>query len=300
MATRAEIDATYNYMDEVWRLSLGEHADISGAMYDGDFTKSLEQAQRDKHDYILEHTKFKPGSKVLDIGCGWGPFLRRVADRGGHGIGITLSSKQAAACQRNGLEVHIYDWKNLTAETYGRFDCISSVGAFEHFCSEQEHLEGKQEIIYQRFFEICHDLLPKDGRMFLQTMTWGKKVPDSASITLDAKKGSDAYILGVIRKYYPGSWLPVGLDQIASTASPLFKIISANSGRLDYIETVTQWGKRINRMSVRKLVALVRTSRYFLTDRDFRYKVENVMHSYNQECFRRELMDHQRIVLERL
>jgi cyclopropane fatty-acyl-phospholipid synthase-like methyltransferase len=49
MATRAEIEETYNYMDEIFRESFGEHADLSCAFFDGDLGKTLEQAQRDKH-----------------------------------------------------------------------------------------------------------------------------------------------------------------------------------------------------------------------------------------------------------
>ena len=71
MATQTEIADTYDYMDEIFRLSLGESADITGAMYNGDFSLTLEQAQKQKHEYILNGINFKPGDKVLDIGCGW-------------------------------------------------------------------------------------------------------------------------------------------------------------------------------------------------------------------------------------
>jgi cyclopropane-fatty-acyl-phospholipid synthase len=130
-------------------------------------------------------------------------------------------------------------------------------------------------------------------------MTWGMRVPESASITLNAPRGSDDYILAFIRKFYPGSWLPAGLDQIARTSGTYFKIISTKNGRKDYIETISQWGKRLNQFSVPKMLAVARTTKYLLSDKDFRYKLENIVRGYNQECFKRELMDHQRIVLER-
>src|SRR6266704_2657599 len=88
MATREEIEATYNYMDEVFRVSLGEHGDVTCALYNGDFTKTLKQAQQDKHDYILDAIHFNSGSRVLDIGCGWGPMLKAVKERGGLAIGL--------------------------------------------------------------------------------------------------------------------------------------------------------------------------------------------------------------------
>ena len=299
MATQEQIEATYNYMDELWRLSLGENADITGAMYDGNFSKTLEQAQQDKHEYILEHTNFKPGYRVLDIGCGWGGLLKTVKERGGHGIGVTLSTKQAQACKRSSLDVYVMDWKNMSLDTFGEFDCVASVGAFEHFCSEDEYLKGEQEQIYKRFFKLCYDLMPKDRRMFLQTMSWGKRVLDPKSITLDAPRGSDEYLLAVIRKFYPGSWLPLGVEQLAKTAGDYFEVISINNGRRDYIETMSQWGKNIRQISLSKILAAFRMSKYMVTDKDFRYRLETIWGSYNQECFKRELMDHHRVILER-
>jgi cyclopropane-fatty-acyl-phospholipid synthase len=300
MANQRQIEMTYDYMDEIWRLSLGENADITGAMYNGDYTKSLERAQRDKHDYALNQTMFVPGWKVLDIGCGWGGALKYVREKGGHGIGLTLSTKQAQACALSGLNVYLLDWKTISVDTFGRVDIVVCIGAFEHFCSEQEYLAGKQEQIYARFFKLCHDLLPDNRRLFLQTMTWGKRVPKPESITLSATKGSDQYILAVIRKFYPGSWLPSGVEQIAKSAGKYFEVISVNNGRADYIETMSQWGKRLRKPSLRKMAAALRLTKNAVRDKDFRYRAESLWRSYNQECFKRQLMDHQRIVLRRL
>ena len=52
MADRADLEFTYSLIDRIFRLSLGELADFSGAKYDGDFSLSLEQAQRRKHEYV--------------------------------------------------------------------------------------------------------------------------------------------------------------------------------------------------------------------------------------------------------
>lgn len=98
MAGREEIDFTYSLTDRVFRLSLGELADFSGAKYDGDFSLSLEQAQARKHEYVAEQIAIKPGRRVLDLGCGWGPLLDFIRSRGATGLGVTLSSAQQAAC----------------------------------------------------------------------------------------------------------------------------------------------------------------------------------------------------------
>ena len=62
-------------------------ADFSGAKYDGDFSLSLEQAQRRKHEYVAEQLGIGPGRRVLDLGCGWGGLLDYIRGRGGIGVG---------------------------------------------------------------------------------------------------------------------------------------------------------------------------------------------------------------------
>src|SRR3954454_22589590 len=107
MADRKDLEFTYSLIDRIFRLSLGELADFSGAKYDGDFTLTLEQAQRQKHEYVAEQIGIDDGRRVLDLGCGWGPLLNYIRSRGATGVGVTLSSAQAEACRRNGLDARI-------------------------------------------------------------------------------------------------------------------------------------------------------------------------------------------------
>src|ERR1041384_3646646 len=109
MARQSELEFTYSLIDRIFRLSLGELADFSGAKYDGNFSLSLEEAQRRKHEYVAEQIGIGPGRRVLDLGCGWGPLLDFIRRRGATGVGVTLSSAQLRACRRHGLDVHLHD-----------------------------------------------------------------------------------------------------------------------------------------------------------------------------------------------
>ncbi|HYT45844.1 MAG TPA: class I SAM-dependent methyltransferase [Methylomirabilota bacterium] len=264
MAKQQDIEETYNFIDEIFCLSFGENADLTCAWYNGDFSKNLVQAQEDKHDFIISAINFKTGSRVLDIGCGLGSILKAVKERGGHAIGLTLSRKQVEVCRRSGLEAYLKDWKEVSVATFGSFDGIVSVGAFEHFCSVEDYLAGKQDQIYDHFFRLCYELLPAGGRLYLQTMMWGKNAPDYSRFSLKAKKGSNEYMLAVGEKFFPGSWLSFGEEHILRMAKPYFELISDNNGRLDYIETAEQWHDELWKFSFPKLFVVARLLLRFL------------------------------------
>ena len=73
LSKQEEMDFTYTNVDKLIRLSLGETPHVDNALYyGGDFSISLEQAQEQKCAYVCENLRISRGSKVLDMGCGWG------------------------------------------------------------------------------------------------------------------------------------------------------------------------------------------------------------------------------------
>jgi cyclopropane-fatty-acyl-phospholipid synthase len=299
MADKKDIDFTYTVIDKIFRLGIGEMGDFSGARYNGDFSLTLEDAQKAKHRFICEQLNIGKGTRVLDMGCGWGPFLRYIREKGAIGIGLTLSDGQYEACRKNGLEVHIKDVRKVTPGDFGTFDAIVSIGAFEHFCSLEEYMEGRQEKIYRDFFETVYHLLPVGGRFYLQTMTFGKNMVDVKDMDINADKDSNIYITALLAKYFPGSWLPYGSEMIIRDAEPFFKLVNISSGRLDYIETTNQWRKRIWKFSVKKYLLFLRLLPEVFFNKEFRLKLEVLRSAANKKCFEREIMDHFRIVFEK-
>ena len=300
VADKQNIDYSYTTIDKIFRLSMGEAADFSDARYNGNFSMKLEEAQEEKHRFMADELHIKEGSKVLDMGCGWGPFLKYLKEvRKANGIGLTLSDGQFEACKKNGFDVHIKDVRTVTPEDFGTFDAIVSVGAFEHFCSLEECKEGKQDEIYRNFFKTVYDLLPTGGRFYLQTMVWGKNMIHYDQIDPNASKNSDAYIIALMIKYFPGSWLPYGSEMILCDADPYFKLINMSSGRLDYIETTNQWRRKIRKFSFEKYALFLSLIPKVIRSNDFRNKLSVYHMAANKKCFERELMDHYRIVLEK-
>jgi cyclopropane-fatty-acyl-phospholipid synthase len=302
LADRRDIDFTYSLTDRVFRLSMGELADFSGAKYDGDFSLTLEQAQRRKHEYVAEQVGIAQARRVLDLGCGWGAMLDFVRRRGGVGLGVTLSSAQLAACRRHGLDVHLFDGRELTRDRFGAFDAVISLGAFEHFCSPEDFRAGRQEERYRSIFQRIAAVLPVGGRLYLQTMVYGRKmIPADQAIAALAElppAHTDAWYLALLSRQFPGSWLPWGQEQVIACAAPHLQLRSSVSGRLDYIETITQWNARIGRRSLRKSLLKATLVPRWLTSRDFRLAFASGV-SANKVCFERELLDHYRLVFEK-
>lgn len=304
MATQQDIEAIYDWIDFFHTRRLGDYADFTGALFDGDFTKTLDQAQRDKHDWILKNINFSKGNRVLDIGSGWGPMLNAIRQRGGTGLGLTLSRAQERYCKSQELDVQLLDYKKANSKQLGKFDCVVSVGAFEAFCSIEDLKAGKQDQIYHEFFDFCASLLPKGGRLFVQTMIWGKSVPNPDKLTPDAPENSPEGILYRLTKFYPGSWLPSGLEQMKKAAEPWFKFITTKNGRLDYIETLNRWDESTKNLytlknffpSLARALSLI--PRYIM-DKDFRVQISSLRHNDQQECFMQEIMSHERMFFEK-
>lgn len=298
MADSGDLDFTYSLTDRVFRLSLGEMADFSGAKYDGDFSLTLEKAQRRKHEYVAEQIGIGPGRRVLDLGCGWGPLLDFTRRKGGTGVGVTLSTAQAAACRRHGLDVRVEDARGVSRKRFGPFDAVASLGAFEHFCAPDDYRAGRQEAIYRNVFAGIADVLPDGGRLYLQTMVFGRNMIPVEEATIDAPRESDAWYVALMQHMFPGSFLPFGQEQVVRCAQPHFRLVESSSGRLDYIETIQQWRQRFAEPSLGKTLLKLTLVPRWLTSREFRLAFTSGV-SANSVCFERELLDHRRIVLEK-
>lgn len=302
MADKQDIDFTYTTLDRIFRLSIGEKADFSGAMFRGDFSLSLQEAQLAKNQFITEQLNIHQGSRVIELGSGWGPFLSYIKEeKGAIGIGLTLSDGQYNACKKNGFDVHIKDCRTITPDDFGTFDAAVSVGAFEHFCSLEDYKAGQQEKIYSDFFKTVADLLPSGGRFFLQTMTFGKNMFDDCdSMDINADRNSDEYLMALTAKHLPGSWLPYGSEMLTNTAAPYFKVINISSGRLDYIETIKRWRKMLRDFSFKKYALYVSLIIQYIREKKMSHLWQVFKISPLMVFFEREVMEHYRIVFEKI
>ena len=300
MATRQDLDFTYSTIDKIFRLSFGEMADYSGARFNGDFNMTVEEAQTQKHRFIEQSLNIGKDSKVLDMACGWGPFLNHLRNIGARGIGVTLSRAQANACVKNGLDVKIMDCRTVVPATFGKFDAVTCIGGLEHFCSVEEYKAGKQDEIYTNFFKTVSELLPAKGRFYMQTMVFTKTTPTLDKVNVDAPKDSPEYALALMVKQFPGSWLPYSEQQVIDNAAPFMKLVSQSSGRLDYIETINCWRKKFRKFNLKKYLLYISLLPKYIFNKEFRHQVAVFRISPNKICFETQIMDHYRLVFEKI
>jgi cyclopropane-fatty-acyl-phospholipid synthase len=194
--------------------------------------------------------------------------------------------------------VHLADVRTVGRDTFGGFDAVASLGAFEHFCSPEDYRAGRQDRVYSELFERIAGTLPHGGRLYLQTMVFGRNMIPVEQVSIDAPRDSDGWYVALMGRQFPGSWLPFGSEQVIRNAEPSFRLVSSESGRLDYIETIRQWRQRFAAPSLRKSLLKLRLLPRWLVSADFRLAFTSGV-SANSVCFERELLDHYRLVFEK-
>jgi cyclopropane-fatty-acyl-phospholipid synthase len=129
----------YDVGNDFYRLILGPSMTYSCARFVHD-NMGLAEAQAAKHDLVARKLSLheRRGTRLLDVGCGWGSMAIHAArNYGASVVGVTLSPEQAALARERvrdagvagNVEIRIHDYRDLRGE---RFDAISSIGMFEH------------------------------------------------------------------------------------------------------------------------------------------------------------------------
>jgi cyclopropane-fatty-acyl-phospholipid synthase len=210
---------------------------------------SLDAAQAEKIRYHLDAANVATGSRVLDVGCGWGSLLKTAATERGaaSATGLTLSPLQhryIASLGVPNLSSELVSYEHYAPAA--SFDAIVSVGAFEHFVRPGSS-QAERRTAYEGFFSRCAGWLTRDGRLSLQTMAWGDAVP--------AERGMIR-----IHEIFPESDLPE-IAEVIDAASPYLELTSMENRPEDYAATLAAWadGLKRNRESA---IAIVGPERY--------------------------------------
>jgi cyclopropane-fatty-acyl-phospholipid synthase len=133
----AEVNFHYSLDPAFYRRILGTSLVYSGAVF-RTANDTLDDAQQYKHRLICQKLGVQESSVVLDIGCGWGSFIRFAAlNYGCQAIGITASQAQydearllAARDAATNMSVIHGDYREVLPVT--GITAATSIGMYEH------------------------------------------------------------------------------------------------------------------------------------------------------------------------
>ncbi|HEX4257525.1 MAG TPA: cyclopropane-fatty-acyl-phospholipid synthase family protein [Streptosporangiaceae bacterium] len=171
---QAVIAGHYDLPSEFYRLILDPRmAYSSGWWAPGDAAVTLADAQVAKLERVCAKLGLAPGTRLLDIGCGWGSLTLYAAQQHQvHVTAVTLSAQQGAYLTRRvrdlGLtalvDVQIRDYRDITGHGY---DGVVSIEMGEHVGAGQ----------YPRFCAALHDHVRPGGAVLIQQMSRSGRAP---------------------------------------------------------------------------------------------------------------------------
>ncbi|WP_029110182.1 class I SAM-dependent methyltransferase [Mycobacterium sp. URHD0025] len=226
--SRRNIAAHYDLSNELFSEFLDETMTYSSALF-GQLpgtAAGLADAQRRKIDRLLDTAGVGPGSRVLEIGTGWGELCIRAAERGAQVRSITLSTEQqrlarqrvAAAGLSDRVDIDLLDYRDVD----GCYDAVVSV----------EMVEAVGYRFWPTYFRTLDRLVTPGGLVAIQAIT----MPHDRML---ASRGTHTWI----QKYiFPGGLLPsteaiIGLTERHTR----LRTVDMMSLRPHYAETLRLW-----------------------------------------------------------
>jgi cyclopropane-fatty-acyl-phospholipid synthase len=226
------ISRHYDLSNGLFALFLDETMTYSSALFeerDGQPVASaalLASAQRRKVDRLLDQAGVGPGSRVLELGTGWGELAIRAGQRGASVLTVTLSAEQkalaeqriAAAGLAGRVTVALTDYREVT----GQYDAILSV----------EMIEAVGERYWPDYFTALDRLLAPGGKIALQSIVMPHRRMLATRRTLT----------WILKYVFPGGLIPsvTAVEENLAARTGLHVARRTDFGR-HYAETLRLW-----------------------------------------------------------
>lgn len=225
--SRRNIATHYDLGNAFFSAWLDASMSYSSALFAAGDT--LERAQERKLDRIAELIAPVSGTRILEIGCGWGALIARLFDGGAASVlGITLSKAQLAYARTRlahaaNADLRLIDYRDVT----GSFDRIVSI----------EMIEAVGERYWPTYFEAVRARLAPAGIAVIQAITI-----DEARFSVYRKRPD------FIQRYiFPGGMLPTKSIIERESARAGLALVHQESFGDSYAATLREWRARFLR-----------------------------------------------------
>jgi len=226
--SKKNIEAHYDLSNDLFAQFLDPSMSYSSAWFESP-EQDLQSAQMRKIDGILDQAGVAEGTRLLEIGSGWGALAIRAAQRGAKVTTITISNEQATLAERRFAEagvtvdLQLVDYRDVT----GEYDAIVSV----------EMIEAVGEEYWPTYFSTIDKLLAPGGKVSIQAITMAHH---------RYLQTRNSY--GWIQKYiFPGGLIPSleAIDRALADHTSLAVTDRRSLGQ-DYARTLHEWRHTFN------------------------------------------------------
>jgi cyclopropane-fatty-acyl-phospholipid synthase len=224
LGSKRNIAAHYDLGNDFYSLWLDGGMTYSSALYRSG-VEALDAAQDEKYRVVLDQLNIAPGTKLLEIGCGWGGLAERAIARGAHVVGLTLSAQQLGYARDRLMRAGRHGDADLRFQDYrdvdGTFDAVASV----------EMIEAVGEAHWPAYFGKIASVLKPGGIAAIQAITIDERYFDAYRAHTD-----------FIQRYiFPGGMLPTvtRMSEEATRAGMSFETVERFG--LSYAATLAAW-----------------------------------------------------------
>jgi cyclopropane-fatty-acyl-phospholipid synthase len=239
--SQKNIHAHYDLGNAFYELWLDGTMNYSSAIFETPET-SMVDAQHAKVRRALRMARVEPGSRVLEIGCGWGALAEKATlEFGASVVGVTLSTEQLAwanqRMQRAGVPLRtdaLPDTKaptcDLRLQDYRDIGKTTADQPFDAICSI-EMVEAVGREYWREYFQTVHRLLKPGGYACIQSIVIADDLFERYLTSTD-----------FIQQYiFPGGCLPCPKEFRAQAAKAGFDVVDEFSFGQDYARTLELW-----------------------------------------------------------
>ena len=225
--SKKNIHAHYDLGNDFYALWLDPTMNYSSALFGGDLSQSLSQAQNAKVRRALQQVDLAPGQRLLEIGCGWGALAEMATlEHGARVSGVTLSTEQLdfarARMQRQGMaertDLRLQDYRDIQD---GPYDAVCSI----------EMIEAVGQGFWPTYFATVARMLKPGGKACIQTIVIADDLFERYLASTD-----------FIQQYiFPGGCLPSPSAFKAQARAAGLVVVDEHAFGHDYAQTLQRW-----------------------------------------------------------